>query len=334
MNIKYKKMPWKEKITAYIQENKQATVKELAEFLSVSLSLTHRYLKILLAEKAIQKVGSAPRVFYVLPGERKTLGVMLETDNIVSENEQDIIEKHFLLITPQGERVSGYAGFTNWCMSRGFDVVKKAKEYLAVFQKYESFRKDGFVDGTAKLQESFKQSFVDKLYYIDFYAWEIFGKTKLGQLLLYAKQSQDPRMIAEISEITRPYVEQLVKKYEIEAIGYIPPTVRREVQFMNVLEKNMRSSLPVIAIEKAVSGIRVPQKTLNKLEDRIANAKGTFFVTDRRKFGTVLLVDDAVGSGATLNEIADKIKTQGVAEKVICLAITGSAKGFDVISEV
>lgn len=327
-------MPWKEKITAYIEENKQATVKELAEFLSISPSLTHRYLKVLLLGKVIQKVGSAPRVFYVLTGERKASGGALEKDAVFFDRDKEIIEKNFLLITPQGERVAGSAGFVSWCVDRGFDVSKKAKEYIAVFQKYENFRKDGFIDGTAKLEESFKHAFVDKLYYIDFYAWEIFGKTKLGQLLLYAKQSQDARMIAEISEITRPYTERLVKKYGVNAIGYIPPTVKREVQFMNVLEKNMRSNLPVIAIEKAVFGIRVPQKTLNKLEDRVANAKGTFFVTDRRKFGTVLLVDDAVGSGATLNEIADKIKKQGVAEKVIGLAITGSAKGFDVISEV
>ncbi|MBI2120617.1 MAG: hypothetical protein HYT94_03270 [Parcubacteria group bacterium] len=334
MNTKPQKMPWKEKITAYIKENKQATVKELAEFLPISLSLTHRYLKALLLDKVIQKVGSAPRVFYVLADEAKASSAALAKNAVISESDQEIIEKNFLLITPQGERVSGSAGFMSWCSNRGFDMPKKAKEYVAVFQKYENFRKDGFIDGTAKLKESFTHSFVDKLYYIDFYAWEIFGKTKLGQLLLYAKQSQDARMIAEISEITRPYIARLVKKYGVDAIGYIPPTVKREVQFMNVLEKNIRSNLPVVGIEKAVTGIRVPQKTLNKLADRIENARGTFFVTDRRKFGTVLLIDDAIGSGATLNEITDKIKKQGVAKKVIGLAITGSAKGFDVISEV
>lgn len=56
----------------------------------------------------------------------------------------------------------------------------------------------------------------------------------------------------------------------------------------------------------------------------------------KREFrGNVLLIDDAVGSGATLNEVASQIKQRGIASgKVIGLAIAGSLKGFDVISEV
>ena len=47
------------------------------------------------------------------------------------------------------------------------------------------------------------------------------------------------------------------------------------------------------------------------------------------------MVDDAVGSGATLNEIAKKIRDRKICKgKIIGLAITGSFKGFDVISEV
>ena len=48
----------------------------------------------------------------------------------------------------------------------------------------------------------------------------------------------------------------------------------------------------------------------------------------------MLLIDDAVGSGATLNQTACKIKERNVSKKVIGLSIIGSAKGFDVISEV
>lgn len=52
-------------------------------------------------------------------------------------------------------------------------------------------------------------------------------------------------------------------------------------------------------------------------------------------FTNIVLIDDAVGSGATLNETAKKIRAQGLCRgKIIGLAITGSAKGFDVISEV
>ena len=47
----------------------------------------------------------------------------------------------------------------------------------------------------------------------------------------------------------------------------------------------------------------------------------------------ILILDDAIGSGATINEIALKIKTQKLAKVIIGVSITGSYKGFEVISE-
>jgi hypothetical protein len=46
------------------------------------------------------------------------------------------------------------------------------------------------------------------------------------------------------------------------------------------------------------------------------------------------LIDDAVGSGSTFNQIAGKIKYKGVARKITGLALVGSFKGFDVITDV
>ena len=56
---------------------------------------------------------------------------------------------------------------------------------------------------------------------------------------------------------------------------------------------------------------------------------------ERNVYDNILLIDDAVGSGATLNETARQIKTKGLCGgRLIGLAITGSFKGFDVISEI
>lgn len=127
---------------------------------------------------------------------------------------------------------------------------------------------------------------------------------------------------------------RFIAKNNISAIGFIPPTIKREVQFMRELEKNLNTNLPVLKITKIKTEIIVPQKTLTKLSDRIINAANTIYIEDRRSFSTVLLIDDAVGSGATLNETARKLKENKSAKKVYGIAIAGSYKGFDVISEV
>jgi len=129
-------------------------------------------------------------------------------------------------------------------------------------------------------------------------------------------------------------INKFIAKNNISAIGFIPPTIKREVQFMRELEKNLNTNLPVLKITKIKTEIIVPQKTLTKLSDRIINAANTIYIEDRRSFSTVLLIDDAVGSGATLNETARKLKENKSAKKVYGIAIAGSYKGFDVISEV
>jgi len=186
-----------------------------------------------------------------------------------------------------------------------------------------------------KLRSTFSKIFLDHVFYLDFYSIERFGKTKLGQMLLYAKQSQNKALIKELILDIEPRMQELIKKYHINAVGFIPPTVKRETQFMKELENNSLLHIPKIKIIKVKTEVAIPQKTLNKLDDRIENAQKTFIVDEDQKYNNILLVDDAVGSGATLNEIATQIKKTGICKnKIIGLAITGSFKGFDVISEV
>jgi predicted amidophosphoribosyltransferase len=151
---------------------------------------------------------------------------------------------------------------------------------------------------------------------------------------LYAKQSQNRKLIKELSEDIKKSINDLIERYGIDAVGFIPPTVKREVQFIKELEKYLQLKIKRISILKLKTEITVPQKTLNKLRDRQENAEKTIIVDEDGKYKKVLLIDDAIGSGATLNETAKKIKKNGVANEVMGLSITGSLKGFDVISEV
>ncbi|KKP92630.1 MAG: hypothetical protein US25_C0078G0001 [Candidatus Moranbacteria bacterium GW2011_GWE1_36_7] len=323
-------MKTSEKIIKYLAESQQASVNELVEYLQLSRMAVSRQLNNLLAQGEVKKIGRPPIVFYMLENEN-----MEKTQKIIIEDKiKKTIEENFLFITPTGKRKEGFDGFVFWCEKINQPIEKSAIDYVKTLKKYNAFKKNDIIDGMKKFKATFEEVGLDEIFYLDFYSIERFGKTKLGQLLLYAKQSQNKKLMRELTEDIKPMVDMLIKKYNIDGIGFIPPTVKREVQLMKELERNLHEHVRRVSIVKVKTEVAVPQKTLNKLGDRIENAKNTIIVDDRGTFGNVLLIDDAVGSGATLNETAMQIKEKKIAKKVIGLSITGSFKGFDVISEV
>jgi len=324
-----KKIKMKQRIIDYIKEKGQSSADEMTNFLGVSRQIVHRHLSQLIKAGFIYRIGKPPKVFYLINTEKK-----IQDTNNISENLKKIINENYLAITPSGEQKEGWDGFTYWCNKQKLPIEKTAIEYESTLKKYAPYKKDGLIDGMYKIKHTFDRIYLDKIFYLDFYSIERFGKTRLGQLLLYAKQSQNKDLINELVVKIKPKIDMLLKKYTINAVGFIPPTVRRELQLMKELERQLNLSVPSVNLVKVKTPITVPQKTLAKIEDRIENARNTIVVDDTHSYDTLLLIDDALGSGSTLNETAQKIKKQGLAKTVIGLAITGSFSGFEVISEV
>ena len=101
-------------------------------------------------------------------------------------------------------------------------------------------------------------------------------------------------------------------------------------QILEVIKKIIWTpNLNEIKVDKIASVTKVPQKTLRKLEDRIINAKTTIIVPPNQQIDyNILIIDDATGSGATLNETAKKIRTIATNKiKIIGYSIVGSYKG-------
>jgi len=320
-----------QKIVEFIKEKGQVRGLEIADYLGITRQALYKQLPGLLASGEITKIGRPPKVYYLINDvDKKTI----QSPGVNKEIAKKINE-HFLVITPAGEKKAGVDGFIFWCDKNNLPIEKTANEYIKTLAKYDRFYKYGYIDGFSKMKNTFKQVYLDEIFYLDFYSVERFGKTKLGQLLLYAKQSQNLDLMGEIIGIVKPTIDKIIKKFHIDGIGFVPPTVKREKQLMKVLEKGLRENLRKVAITKVLTPVAIPQKTLNKLEDRVENAKNTLVLDENSSFNNILLIDDAVGSGATLNEIAKKIRDKKICQgKIIGLAITGSFKGFDVISEV
>jgi hypothetical protein len=293
--------------------------------------MVHRALKQLLDKGLVIKVGSAPKTFYKLAPTVSTESVK------ISLSDQQFLDEHFLVVTETGTRLTGLNAMRNWCNRQKLPIEKTLLEFIVTRKKYLAyFNSKGIIDGLEKIKSTkgFENIGLDEVYYLDFYAIERFGKTRLGLLLHLAKQGQNRKLMHEIIDLSKTRIYNLIADSKIDAVGFIPPTIKREVQFMKVLERKLNLYVPHINLVKVTGEVAIPQKALTKIEDRVSNARFSIMITEKRKFQKILLIDDAIGSGATINETALKLKANGLAKSIVGLAVTGSFKGFDVIQEV
>ena len=329
-------MSIKSKVLDLFETSKELTVKEIVDKLAASKQMVHIVLNQLIEDRIVEKLGRAPKTVYRLfgAGSAKTVAPV---DLEITEKDREFLKKNFLAVTETGNLLEGIAAFDNWCKQRRLPVLKTLSEFKDTREKYAPYYDaQGNINGLDKLEKTkgYETIWLDDLYYLDLYAIERFGKTRLGVLLHYAKQGQNKYLMEIMMKETAERIRSFVSMHQADAIGFIPPTIRREVQIMKYIQTRLNIALPVIEIKKLSGIIPVPQKSLAKLDERIRNAENTFVVTDQRKFKNVILIDDAVGSGSTLNQIAGKIKNKDVARNVVGLAVVGSFKGFDVITDV
>jgi phosphoribosylpyrophosphate synthetase len=329
-------MSVKSNILSLFEQTKELSVKEVTDKLQVSKQMVHIVMNQLVADNIVEKLGRTPKTVYRFIKERNRLKEP-PPDLYISQNDQNFLKQNFLVVTETGDLIEGIEAFDHWCKQRKIPTKKSLSEFIDTKNKYKQYYdKDGAVSGIDKLKNTkgYDKIWLDDIYYLDFYAIERFGKTRLGTLLHYAKQGQNKFLMSIMLQEIADRIKNFIKIHKADAVGFVPPTIRREVQLMKFLQNYLQIPLPVIQIKKLSGIIPVPQKSLSKLDERIKNAENSFAITDQREFKHIILIDDAVGSGSTLNQIAAKIKDKGLAKKVTGLAVVGSFKGFDVVTDV
>jgi hypothetical protein len=297
----------------------------------------HKQLKKLIADGLLQKAGRPPLVFYTLVPKPDT---PVLTQPKLADDIKESIEDNFLSITAEGKLLYGMAGFTYWAnlYQKNKPLLYLTKEYIKVLeQKKEYTTAEGWIDATKKLTGTFPKSYVDHLLYRDIYSYPLFGRTKLAKLVMHAKQAENKRLIDQIAVLAKPVIDRIIKKFDITAVGFIPPTVPRRLQFMDELEVKLSLALPKIDLVKIMAGdIPVPQKTLAKLEERVINARSSIYLRHvaEPSYPNVLLIDDVAGSGASFNETASKLRGVKIGyNRIVAFALVGNIKGYDVIRQ-
>jgi phosphoribosylpyrophosphate synthetase/DNA-binding transcriptional ArsR family regulator len=261
----------------------------------------------------------------------------------------EFINNNYLYISPDGHVFGGDQGLVEWADRLNpnitfLEYTKLRFEYIETAKKYQKyFDSNNLIDATNKFKITFPNyKDIEKVFYCDFYAIERFGKTKLGNLMFYGKQTQNKYLIEQVCNIVKPRILEFIKQNNISAVAFVPPTIQRETQFMSELKSNLNLNIPIIKLKKLVNEIAVPQKTIKNANDRVLNAEN-IVVEMNPSFQNVLILDDAVGSGSTFAVVAKKLRRRNVATgKIFALAIVGSPngviddskKGFEIVNEV
>lgn len=332
-NVKYKLANNKKALEFLFSDNENLSIDQLARAWGHSLSSAKKSIKNFVDNGNVVKQGLPPqKIIYKLAFENNV-------DNL-SDEQKKVLDKYYAYVTPDGQFLKGVSGFLYWAKNKSgrTDTKSLAQEYLDVRKKFYNDKNHIFlIDATEKISQVFKEdNKLTKLFHRDYDSLPIFGKTYLSQMIRIAKAGRTNTAVMNyIVDNIRDSIKYIIKTYNINAIGFIPPTVMRKTQLITFISKKLRIDLPVILINKNTGLVPVQQKSLKKIEDRILNANKTIFISDGHIYNNVLLIDDVTGSGSTLNETAKKLLNQKMSEKVYGFTITGSAKAndFDVISE-
>lgn len=304
------------------------SAKYLKEKLWISNEMIHRHLKKLIDENKIYKTGSSPKVHYFPNLDTQISHISF------NHSQSKILEENFLNISPDWVFTYWVDWFVKWCQKKELDPYKEIDIYIETIEKYWKYKNNWFINWQDKLKSTFDTIYLDEIYYLDFYSIEKYWKTLLWNLMFYAKQSGDKLLINKIIWMIKPYITNLLIEKNIDSYSFIPPSIKRNIQIQTEINKWLKIQLPEQILLKIFKDKIVSQKSLNKKEDRIINARNTIFVSENRiQSNKILLIDDDIWSWATLNETAKKIKESWIAKYVIWLAIVWSFKWFDVISE-
>jgi len=301
------------KVVDLFKNHKVLWVTEISEMFWISRVTIHKILKQLLEEKKLEKIWKWAHTKY------KSLIYFPQTkqqENIlVNYKTKKLLDENFYKFDSNWKLLQGFEGLKEWLNERNLNLEKSISSYKKIIDYLENLEDNCWLlDATNIFKKKFDKLYMEKVYYAWEYSLMEFWRSKLAEMTFYAKQSQNLKLINQSIDEIIYKIECLIKRENIDCLAIVPWSIDRKNQLLGKLKKKLEKyNLPFLKIIKYYeNNIPIPQKSIKSKYWRIKNAENTIFINDKNvsKYKKILLIDDFVGSWATLNITAKKIKEE------------------------
>ncbi|GEM_PF-1046188 len=325
--IFYKLAKTENGLAFFLKNIQEANIEEIARAWSVSVLSAKKYIKPFIDQGILTKIGKPPKKIIYILNQTSTQKPKY------SQEESDLLNNFFLHISPEGRMFQGVSGFQTF-LNQYFSKTKWQKVtsiYLKAlrehYQENHFYQEKKLFDITTKLN-SLPHKNLKKVFSADLQNIPTIGKSKLYQLVEVSKAGQlDSSLMATIIKEMEEGLKNIIYQYQIEAVAFIPPTIKRKVQLISFLKNRLDLNLAEIVLQKNNSLLPVQQKNLKRLDSKLLHAKKSIIIrNNKEKHNNILLIDDVVDSGATLNETAGKIIKSGLGQNVYGFSIVANFK--------
>ena len=314
-------------------EKKDYSPSDLEKASGISRTLIHRYLKDLCEDGYIERIGSAPKSSYHF----------LRRPPIIIKS--PLIKKQFIFKDSTGKVHTGIEAFMMWSENalKKYTLQEKVSMYEKSMQELSSMKNaSGVFPLDAKLEEFHTKTgegiYIESLSSAFLYSLHGFGRTREATLLDIAKEGSERNMKFGNQLLTYflSVLFEYLQHHHFDAVAFIPPSASRKVQIISLLRERFSnmSSIPIIGVRKKHGEVTQQQKHLKGIMERLENANRTLYISPTEgPYETVLLIDDLIGSCATINQVAKKFVTSGIAKNVHGIGIIGIKSGFEVVKK-
>ena len=328
-----------QQIINFLTAHWPSSAKQITDHFGFNATIIHRHLKDLIAQWSISKSWKVPKVLYFETwSQHSPIKTNWDQTTQFVFNDIQWLNNHYYSLDSDWWILQWFDGFMIRCSDRKLDAYDQYQQYRTIIEHIDNKRDiNGLINTLPVLIKKWQPVYLDQLYVCDTYTVGHFGKSNLWSLAFHAKQSQNKVLAQAVVHRMQPSLVWIIRDQWIDAICFAPISVKRSIQLMDELRDQLSYTIPIVKLQKLFpNNIVVPQKSLKGDISRNKNAINTIFAQSwQKKYDKILLIDDFISSGATLNISAKKLKDAWIAQQVIGLAIVGNMDlSYEVINEI